>query len=105
MRILFLGPQCPDIENALQASGHDIVRREEPFDIAFLEKHRFNFGISYRFLHIIRPAEIAWFQDRLINLHISYLPWNRGKDPNFWSWIENTPKGVTIHRIDTGIDT
>ncbi len=105
MRILFLGPQCPDIENTLQSAGHDIVRREEIFDTAFLEKHQFDFGISYRFRHIIRPAEITWFQNKLINLHISYLPWNRGADPNFWSWLDNTPKGVTIHRIDAGIDT
>ncbi len=105
MRILFLGPQCPDIENALQAAGHELVRREEPFDNTFLEKHQFDFGVSYGFRHIIHPAEIAWFQNRLINLHISYLPWNRGADPNFWSWLDNTPKGVSIHLIDAGIDT
>ncbi len=105
MRILFLGPQCPDIENALLAAGHDIVRREEPFDTAFLEKYQFDFGVSYGFRHIIRPAEIAWFQNRLINLHISCLPWNRGADPNLWSWLDNTPKGVTIHLIDAGVDT
>ena len=40
-----------------------------------------------------------------INLHISYLPWNRGADPNFWSFKDNTPKGVTIHKMDKGIDT
>ena len=41
----------------------------------------------------------------IINLHISYLPFNKGADPNYWSWVENTPKGVTIHCIDEGIDT
>ena len=33
------------------------------------------------------------------------LPWNRGTDPNLWSFLEKTPKGVTIHRIDAGLDT
>ena len=28
-----------------------------------------------------------------------------GQDPNLWSFIEDTPKGVTIHEIDEGIDT
>jgi methionyl-tRNA formyltransferase len=42
---------------------------------------------------------------RVVNLHIALLPWNRGRNPNFWSWLENTPKGVTIHHIDDGIDT
>ena len=41
----------------------------------------------------------------LINLHISFLPFNRGAHPNFWSFIENTPSGVSIHKIDKGIDT
>ena len=25
----------------------------------------------------------------MINLHISYLPYNRGAHPNFWSWVKN----------------
>ncbi len=41
----------------------------------------------------------------IINLHISFLPWNRGAHPNFWSFYDDTPKGVTIHLIDEGIDT
>jgi methionyl-tRNA formyltransferase len=38
-------------------------------------------------------------------LHISLLPWNRGADPNLWSFLEDTPKGVTIHYVDEGLDT
>jgi methionyl-tRNA formyltransferase len=41
----------------------------------------------------------------VINLHISFLPWNKGSDPNFWSHVEGTLKGVTIHYIDEGVDT
>jgi methionyl-tRNA formyltransferase len=43
--------------------------------------------------------------DKIINLHISLLPYNRGSNPNVWSFLEDTPKGVTIHYIDEGIDT
>jgi methionyl-tRNA formyltransferase len=42
---------------------------------------------------------------RFINLHVSLLPYNRGADPNAWSFLDDTPKGVTIHLIDAGIDT
>ena len=35
---------------------------------------------------------------------MSYLPYNRGSHPNFWSFIDKTPKGVTIHEIDDKID-
>ena len=38
-------------------------------------------------------------------MRISFLPWNKGAHPNFWSFYENTPKGVSIHLIDKGIDT
>lgn len=41
----------------------------------------------------------------IINLHISYLPWNKGADPNIWSFLDDTPKGVTIHQINSGLDT
>lgn len=40
-----------------------------------------------------------------INFHMAYLPYNRGKNPNFWSIVENTPAGCTIHKIDEGIDS
>ena len=36
---------------------------------------------------------------------LSYLPFNRGKNPNVWSIIESTPCGATIHKIDEKIDT
>lgn len=35
---------------------------------------------------------------------MSYLPFNRGAHPNFWSFIENTPKGISIHEINHKID-
>ncbi|WP_281279723.1 formyltransferase family protein [Chitiniphilus eburneus] len=63
------------------------------------------FGVSYRYRHIIKKKEIDWFCGKLINLHIAVLPFGRGADPNIWSYLENTPKGVTIHIIDDGIDT
>jgi|GEM_PF-437399 len=40
-----------------------------------------------------------------INFHPGYLPYNRGMNPNVWPFIESTPAGVTIHFIDSGVDT
>lgn len=61
--------------------------------------------VSYNYTYII-PEDIIDFMDgNLVNLHISYLPWNRGAYPNLWSFLENTPKGVTIHRLEKGLDT
>jgi len=40
-----------------------------------------------------------------LNFHMSFLPFNRGKKPNVWPIIEGTPAGVSIHYIDSGIDS
>lgn len=61
--------------------------------------------ISYNYAYLINHEIISYMQGRIFNLHISYLPWNKGSNPNFWSFIYNTPKGVTIHRVDAGLDT
>lgn len=39
-----------------------------------------------------------------INLHIGYLPYNRGKNANVWPIIDQTPAGVSMHFIDKSID-
>ena len=59
--------------------------------------------ISFGYRHIITPDIIHKY--KIINVHIAFLPWNRGADPNFWSAYLNTPCGVTIHIIDEGVDT
>lgn len=61
--------------------------------------------ISYNYKHIIDSEVINYMKGEIFNLHISLLPWNRGASPNYWSFVENTPKGVTIHQIDEGLDT
>lgn len=105
MNILFLGPECPRLEHGLVRHGHSVHREEGAIAGTFVRKAGFDFGLSYRYQHILRQDVIDFFSGRLINLHIALLPWNRGSDPNLWSFLEDTPKGVTIHRIDAGVDT
>lgn len=40
-----------------------------------------------------------------INTHPSLLPHNRGKHYNFWALVEEAPFGVTLHCVDSGVDT
>lgn len=61
--------------------------------------------ISYNYKYIISKKITEQYNGRLVNLHISLLPWNRGASPNFWSFVDDTPKGVTIHYVDDGLDT
>jgi len=105
MQILFLGPKCNYICNFLQHEGHNIVFSEERLDIKSSKFQHTDLIISFGYRHIIPKEIIKKFQNKIINLHISLLPWNRGADPNLWSFLDKTPKGVTIHYIDEGIDT
>lgn len=61
--------------------------------------------ITFNYRHILKKNILDKLKRSAINLHISYLPFNKGCHPNFWSFVENTPKGVTIHEIDGGLDT
>ena len=66
---------------------------------------QYDWIISYGYRHIINQEIIDASKNLIINLHISYLPFNRGAHPNYWSFKDNNLKGVTIHFIDKGIDT
>lgn len=60
--------------------------------------------ISFGYRKIISKKILSQLKRPIINLHMSLLPYNRGSHPNFWSFVENTPKGITIHEISNGID-
>jgi methionyl-tRNA formyltransferase len=61
--------------------------------------------VSYGYRKIIKDVHILKYPNRIINLHIGLLPWNKGASPNFWSWFDDTPKGVTIHYVDHALDS
>ena len=65
----------------------------------------FDIIISFGFKHVIKDDLLQSITVPILNLHQSYLPWNKGAHPNFWSFWDNTPAGVTIHKIDSGIDS
>lgn len=62
-------------------------------------------GLSVLFDYILRPEFLDLCPAGVVNLHPSYLPYNRGQYPNVWSIVERTPAGVTLHYIDVGVDT
>jgi len=70
-----------------------------------LDFSEYDLVVSFGYRHIIRKNVLATARRPPLNLHISYLPWNRGAHPLFWAAHDGTPIGVSIHEIDTGIDT
>ena len=105
MRVLFLGPPESPLIPLLRSEGDEVLVTAEPLDEERLDAWNADFLVSYGYRHILRKWVLDRFPARAINLHISFLPFNRGADPNLWSIVEGTPRGVTIHYLDEGIDT
>ena len=104
-KILFLGNDTSPLLKWLISVEGFVMQTSEKITTELIHSNNINFIVSYGYPHILGKDILDLLPDRAINLHISYLPFNRGTDPNFWSFVENTPKGVTIHYLDEGIDT
>jgi folate-dependent phosphoribosylglycinamide formyltransferase PurN len=102
-RVLFLGygKEKTGLINELEKKGCAVFVTSEKICSTL----GYDLVISFGYRHILRKSVIASSTAPIINLHISYLPWNKGAHPNFWSFFDCTPSGVTIHLIDEGVDT
>jgi methionyl-tRNA formyltransferase len=101
----------------IQASGLAPVSGLAPKDIFlgselrqpdFLKKMRQlkpDYILSVYFPHILRKELLDIPAHGAINMHPSYLPYNRGAGGSSWSIIEGTPHGITLHYMDEGIDS
>lgn len=105
MKVLLLAPADSPLLAWLEEQGEEVVQTMEPIDGAFVDRCAPGLLVSYGYQHILRADVLDRLPGAAINLHISLLPWNRGSDPNVWSFLEDTPKGVTIHHLDEGVDT
>ena len=105
---LFLGysEKETSLINFLKKKGWRVFNKKDKINKYDLENiNTYDFIVSYGYRHIIDRKILKRIKKPIINLHISYLPFNRGAYPNFWSFMKNTPMGVTIHEINSGIDT
>ena len=105
MNVLVLGITPSPISSTLKQYGCKVIECADAVAVEFLASHGIEFAVCYRYRHLVKKPVIEYLTGRVINLHISLLPWNRGADPNLWSFLEDSPKGVTIHYVDEGLDT
>jgi len=92
----------PDI---IKKTGDEVITYTSKPTLEFIKEQNIEFIVSDRARSLITADIIEYLPKKIINLHPSFLPWNRGYHPNYWAIKENTPFGVTIHHIDEGIDT
>ena len=104
MKVLILSPYPQEIIKILEKNQDNYLIYNEKLKISFLKKNKIEFIISYGYKYLITKDIIDLFKGKIINLHISFLPFNRGYYPNLWSHLEGSPSGVTIHLINEQID-
>lgn len=105
MKILILSPYPKKIIEIIKKTGDSYEIYSKKVNLSFLKEKEIDFIISYGYQHIIENEIVQKYKNSIINLHISFLPFNRGSHPNLWSHMEGTPSGISIHQIDEGIDT
>lgn len=107
MNILFLtnNDNTTPLKDWLVDEGNSVTIYKYPLDAGLFASDTFDWIISFNYKYIVPKQVLDKFPGRCINLHISLLPFNGGCSPNLWSFINNTPQGVTIHYLDGGIDT
>jgi methionyl-tRNA formyltransferase len=94
-----------EVANLPNECVFDGSRLHEPETLVAIQALCPDIGLSILFDYILKPPFLRLYKHGVVNLHPSYLPYNRGQYPNVWSIVEGTPSGVTLHYIDEGVDT
>lgn len=102
MRALVLGPNVERIREVLPETN--CLPYEDPLHHGILAEFDPQVVLSFGYQHVIPASLLRLISVPIFNVHISLLPWNRGRDPNLWSWLENTPRGVSIHWLTAALD-
>jgi len=104
-KIIFLGYGRSEtrIIDELEKKDYAVIVHNERISLDDVDDSHLIVSFGYR--HILGSDFINNCGCPIVNLHISYLPFNRGAHPNFWSFYDGTQSGVSIHLLDEGIDT
>lgn len=105
MRVLFLGPTSSPIACFLAARGELAGQTMERLNADAVRAVAPDWIVSHGYRFLLKRSALDVVEGRAVNCHIAFLPWNRGADPNLWSWHDGTPKGITIHFMDDGLDS
>lgn len=68
-------------------------------------KIEIDYGVLAWWPYIISCEIISLAKNSFINTHPSLLPYNKGKNYNFWTLVEQVPFGVTLHLVEKSIDS
>lgn len=92
------------IPSIIKSTGDEVMLCVEKPTLELIKSNEIDFIVSDRSRYLITQDIIDYLPRKIINLHPSFLPWNKGYYPNYWSIKNGTPHGVTLHYINAGID-
>jgi len=73
--------------------------------ISYFQKLNIDIIILAWWPYILKQPYLSLPNKYTINMHPSFLPYGKGKHPYFWSIIENTKFGVSLHVVNNEIDS
>lgn len=82
---------------------HSLLTTKEQLRV--IEEVKPDYIVSCGYRHIVPEDILEVPKEAALNLHPAYLPYNRGANPNVWSIVEGTPAGVSLHIMDSNVDT
>lgn len=88
----------------LQEQGHEVILWSEKLDAEWCKDRQFDLAVSYTYRYILSDEILSALGYNAVNIHNALLPFNRGADPNLWSILDETPRGVTLHYMTSGLD-
>ena len=101
-RVLLLSPYSGALSATIRGAGDQVMIASPETDP--LNWPLVDFVVLFGWKNIIKEPWLNKYKGRMINIHGSYLPWNRGAYPNLFSWVYRTKKGASIHYVDEKID-
>jgi methionyl-tRNA formyltransferase len=77
----------------------------DPRALELLRRLDLDFLVCVHFPYMLRRPVLETARAGVLNLHPSYLPYNRGWHTPTWALLDGTPAGATLHYMEESLDT
>ena len=85
------------LKNRLASAGYRIKLHNSSVSKILIQREKPDLIVCYDYTCKLDEKMINLLQGKLVIMHTSFFPFNKGAHPNLWSIINNTPQGVTIY--------
>lgn len=98
----FSNPRYRSVMDSLYFRGHNVTSTE---DHRKMNLSYFDIGISWYYRVIVKQPELDAFKYGVYNYHPGHLPECRGAFTNIFPIVCKFPAGVSMQKMDAGLDT